>query len=98
MRDVDWVHWGAETLESGPGTGLLRGDERAGAGTAQGRVGDLWGFRVRGAGQPKVFASPHLLQRFLLLQRRKWKPEVLTAPSGVSEVAELEHPVPASLT
>lgn len=100
---MDWVRWGAGTLESGRGRELLQGQGRAGAGTAQGRSGYLWGFWGRGTGQARGFASPHLPQRLLLLQRRKWKPAVLPSPANppprpVSEVAELQKPVPESLT
>ena len=59
-RGVDWVHWRAGTLESGQGTGLPWGTGRAWAGTARGRGSDLWGggFRIRGAGQSRVFGPP----------------------------------------
>jgi hypothetical protein len=64
------------------------------------RGGDPWGFRVRGAGLPRVppTHTSSLPQRFLLLQRKKWKPQVLHSLLPISEVAESENPVPASLT
>lgn len=76
-----------------PGEGVGAVSRARGAGTAQGRTGDLWGFRVRGARQSRVFASPQSVCRSGFCWCKGESGSLRSSPSPISEVAEPGDPV-----
>lgn len=94
-----WIRFTGERGLSSPagGGGCF---EARGAGTAQGRSGDLWGFSGKGCRTAKGFCLP-LICRSAFCCCKGESGSLRSSPAPlrpVSEVIELEDPVRASLT